>query len=215
MIFLVIMMILGDSESVDYWMIRPTLVYDNHIDGAVEWLGFFDMACSYMIRPVEVQFTLEDGVFYEGERPAGLMVELPGENYSAPLVLLSTSIPVFSAGQVLTVVHDYMHLLPNLSVVFSEEELEEVRLFTNGDGLFLSNDEIEQHITETFPGEEQSETYMGILWAGDLDGDGKLDFLLNDVADGYRRFSWDLYLSTEASPDQLVGQVATFYDTYY
>jgi len=215
MIVLVIMMILGGSEPVNYWMIRPTIVYNNEIDGANEWLGFFDMACSNMLRSVDVQFTLEDIVVYEGERPAGLKVELPGENYSTPLILISTSIPVFSTGQVLTVVHDYMHLLPNLSVVFSEEELEEVRLFTNRDGLYLSTELITQHITETFPGEENSETYMGILWAGDLDRDGKLDLLLNDVAHGYRRFSWDLYLSTEASSDQLVGKVATFYDTFY
>jgi len=214
MIFLVIMMIFSVSEPVDYWMIRPTIVYDDHIDGADEWLGLFEMAGINILRPVEVQFILEDIVVYEGERSAGLMVELPNETYT-PLILLSSSVPVFSTGPVLTVVHDYMHLLPNLSVVFSERELEEVRLFTSGDGLFLSNDEIEQHITETFPGEEQSETYMGILWAGDLDGDGKLDLLLNDVASSYDRFSWDLYLSTEASPDQLVGKVATFYDTYY
>ena len=213
--FLVIMMVLGGSAPVDYRMIRPTVVYDEDIGSADEWLGFFEMAGSWMLRPVEVQFTLEDGVFYEGERPAGLIVDLPGENYSTPLVLISSSVPVFSTGQVLTVVHDYMHLLPNLTVVFSERELEEVTLFTNGDGLYLSTDEIEQHITGTYPGEEGSETYMGILWAGDLDRDGKLDFLLNDVAHGYRRFSWDLYLSTEASPDQLVGKVATFYDTYY
>ena len=215
MIFLVIMMIFGGFEPVDYWMIRPSIVYDDDIDGADEWLGFFDMACSYMLRPVEVLFTLEDIVVYEGERPAGLIVELPDENYVTPLVLLSSSIPVFSSGQVLTVVHEYMHLLPNLSVIFSEEELEEVRLFTNRDGLYLSTEQITQHITETFPGEEGSETYMGILWAGDLDRDGKLDLLLNDVADEYGRFSWGLYLSTEASSDQLVGKVATFHDTYY
>lgn len=215
MIALVIMMILGGSEPVDYWMIRPAIVYNDDIDGANEWLGLFDMDGSYMIRPVEVQFTLQDIVVYEGERPAGLIVELPGENYSTPMILLSSSMPVFSTGQVLTVIHDYMHLLPDLSVVISEEELEEIRLFTNEDGLYLSTEQITQHITETFPGKENSETYMGILWAGDLDGDGKLDMLLNDVAHGYCRFSWDLYLSTEASPDQLVGKVATFFDTYY
>lgn len=215
MIFLVIMMILGDSEPVDYWMIRPTIVYDDDIGGAHEWLGLFDVAYNCRLRSVEVQFTLQNIVVYEGERPAGLKVGLPGENYSSPLILLSSSVPVFSAGPVLTVIHDYMHLLVNLSVVFSEEELSQVTLFTNGDGLFLSNDEIEQHITETFPGEEHSETYMGILWAGDLDRDGKLDFLLNDVSHGYRRFSWDLYLSSEAAPDQLVGKVASFYDVYY
>ena len=108
-----------------------------------------------------------------------------------------------------------MHLLPNLSVIFNERELEEVRLFTTGDGLFLSNEQIEQFITETSPGEEQSETYIGIVWAGDLDRDGKLDLLLNDVTGEYIRYNWDLYLSTEASPDQLVGKVASFTDFYY
>ena len=83
MIFLVVMMILGGSAPVDYWMIRPTIVYDDHIDGADEWLGLFDMACSWMLRPVEVQFTLEDIVVCEGERPAGLIVDLPGSKRAA------------------------------------------------------------------------------------------------------------------------------------
>ena len=215
MTVLVIMMILAGSQPVDYWMIRPDIVNNNDILGANEWLGLYDMAGDYRLRPVEVQFTPEDRVVYEGDRLAGLIVGLPGGSYSTPLILVSTSIPVFSTGQVLTVVQDYMHLLPNLSVVFSEDELEEVRLFTDWEGLYLSTEQITQHITETFPGEEGSENYMGILWAGDLDRDGKLDLLLNDVADEYGRFNWDLYLSTEASSDQLVGKVATFHDTYY
>ena len=98
-------------------------MYNDDIDGADEWLGLFGMPGSYRLRPVEVQFTQEDRVVYEGDRLAGLIVELPGENYSTPLILISTSIPVFSTGQVLTVVYDYMHLLPNLSVIISEEEL--------------------------------------------------------------------------------------------
>jgi hypothetical protein len=211
MIVLAAMMILGGSEPVNYWMIKPDIVNNDDIDGASEWLGLFDMACSYRLQPVEVQFTPEDREVCEGYKLRGLTVELPGGSYSSPLILLSSSIPVFSTGNVLTVVPDYMHLFPNLSVVFCEDELEEVRLFTNREGLYLSNEQITQHITETFPGEENSETFMGILWAGDLDRDGKLDLLLNDVADEYGRFTWDLYLSTEASSDQLVRKVATFH----
>ncbi len=214
MIVFVILITLGGSEPVDYWMIRPGIVNSNDIDGANEWLGLYDMACSYMLRPVDLRFTPEDRAVSEGDRLEGLQVELPGGSYSNPLILLSTSSPVFSTGPVLTVVPDYMHLFPNLSVVFNEEELEEVRLFTDWDGLYLSSGQITQHVTETYPGEEHSENFMGILWAGDLDRDGKLDLLLNDVRNEYGRFNWDLYLSTEASSDQLVRKVATFHDTY-
>jgi hypothetical protein len=51
----------------------------------------------------------------------------------------------------------------------------------------------------------------GLLWAGDLDGDGKLDL--------YMRFNWDngvpisehrLYLSSKSKPGQLVGEVGRF-----
>ena len=213
MIVLVILMTLGVSEPAEYWMIRPGIVNIDDIEGANEWLGLYDMV-GYMLRPVEVQFTPEDRVVCEGDRLAGLVVELPGGNYSNPLILVSTSIPVFSTGNVLTIVPDYMHLFPNLSVVFNEDELEEVRLFTDWDGLYLSSGQITQHVTETYPGEEHSENFMGILWAGDLDRDGKLDLLLNDVRNEYGRFNWDLYLSTEASSDQLVRKVATFHDTY-
>ncbi len=212
------MMLIAGSprgEDSNYRMILPTVVYDESLDAEDEWLGLFDYSSMYMLRSVDLRLTPQDIIVYEGERPPGILVELPEEEYAVPLILVSSSMPVFTAGSVLTVVYDYMHLLPELSVVFNKDELEEVRLFTTEEGLFLSNGQIEQHITDTFPGEEHDDIYMGIVWAGDIDRDGKLDFLLNDVSDGYYIYKWDLYLSSEANPDQLVGIVASFLDVYY
>ncbi len=54
-----------------------------------------------------------------------------------------------------------------------------------------------------------SEEHAELIWAGDLDGDGKLDLLL-DHSDHYNATGLTLYLSTWAAPGQLVGRAATF-----
>lgn len=54
--------------------------------------------------------------------------------------------------------------------------------------------------------------YLGhLLWVGDLDNDGKLDFYMsfNDFEKGY--FDSKLYLSSEAEKGKLVKEVAEFF----
>ncbi|MBL8242314.1 MAG: hypothetical protein JNM66_33115 [Bryobacterales bacterium] len=53
--------------------------------------------------------------------------------------------------------------------------------------------------------------YVNLLWAGDLDGDGRLDLLFEDT--GYNWYSTRLFLSSAAKPGQFVGEVAQFYGT--
>ena len=49
--------------------------------------------------------------------------------------------------------------------------------------------------------------YFTLLWAGDIDGDGKLDFVISDENDNGGN-SISLYLSTFAKPGELVGFAA-------
>jgi len=54
-----------------------------------------------------------------------------------------------------------------------------------------------------------SEHNPEVLWAGDLDGDGRVDFLL-DTSDHYNVEESTLYLSTQAPGGSLVKEVARF-----
>lgn len=49
---------------------------------------------------------------------------------------------------------------------------------------------------------------LRVIWAGDLDGDGKLDLLV-DVTNGYNAGDTALYLSSKAKSGHLVGLAAT------
>ncbi len=54
-----------------------------------------------------------------------------------------------------------------------------------------------------------SDEHAELIWAGDLDGDGKLDLLL-DHSTHSNSTGLTLYLSTWAAPGQMVGRAATF-----
>lgn len=51
--------------------------------------------------------------------------------------------------------------------------------------------------------------HFDIYWMGDLDGDGKLDLVV-DFSRKYSVLSYRLLLSTRARPGQLVGDAALF-----
>lgn len=56
---------------------------------------------------------------------------------------------------------------------------------------------------------DAKDTIGSLLWVGDLDDDGKLDFYMNEFNEkGFTRT--DLFLSSSASKNQLVRHVATF-----
>lgn len=122
------------------------------------------------------------------------------------LILISSSKTVFTAGPVSTVLHEYQRLTPDTPFILTAPDLPEYRLFTTKEGLFLSDNEICQHITDTRPGSNYSPYYIGVVWAGDLDRDGIVGLIIDDVSDSYNYYDWNLYLSSEAGPDSSLDQ---------
>jgi hypothetical protein len=79
----------------------------------------------------------------------------------------------------------------------------EYRLETSDSGTYLKSGEKSQLLSEI----EQDESAAKIIrWAGDLDRDGKLDFLFEDGR--YNTGSFCLYLSSKATESELVRRIA-------
>ncbi|HNB23514.1 MAG TPA: hypothetical protein PKZ32_13920 [Candidatus Melainabacteria bacterium] len=55
-------------------------------------------------------------------------------------------------------------------------------------------------------------SFPSLLWAGDLDGDGKLDLIM-DTTDNYNMRDLTLFLSTRAKPGRLVEKVVNHIST--
>jgi len=53
--------------------------------------------------------------------------------------------------------------------------------------------------------------HVKLLWAGDLDGDGKIDFLFSDSGDNWG--STRLFLSSAAKSGEFVAEVGQFFNT--
>lgn len=69
-----------------------------------------------------------------------------------------------------------------------------------GGHLLLTIDQQTQMVSDYF-------CYFTLLWAGDIDGDGKLDFVISDESDNGGS-SISLFLSSFAKPGELVGFAA-------
>jgi len=75
-----------------------------------------------------------------------------------------------------------------------------------GDEVSLRKSLVRTRLDALTVGGPRSEDSANVLWAGDLDGDGALDLLVN--AFGSNRSGTCLYLSGAATPGALVGLVA-------
>jgi len=84
---------------------------------------------------------------------------------------------------------------------------------TEANVLILETGETNQIVTFNSHFEDKNTKYDTIgdlLWVGDLDGDGKLDFYFSDF--GYEKggFGSNLFLSSAAERGQLIKLVASF-----
>ncbi len=215
--FLFLMMLLAGfprGDTTDYMMITPYIIHGDLAEPEGAWYALFETDSVYELRTVEIFLTLDEPPSEDWERPAGFIVGILNET-EKPLIIVSSSKTVFTEGPVSTALHDYQHMSPDTSIILHAPGVQETRLFTTIDGLFLSDDEICQWITDTPPGIQYSGNSITIVWAGDIDRDGVIDLIVNDVNDGYVYFEWKLYLSSEAGDDSIVRMVASYFDVYY
>ena len=94
--------------------------------------------------------------------------------------------------------------LINLSINDSSRVL----LTVTGTKVEISMNGVRQAIGSVYS--EMNETSLSLVWAGDLDGDGRVDLILNDISHYNTIINFRLFLSSEAGPNKIIKEVASF-----
>ncbi|MCK5785294.1 MAG: hypothetical protein KAH54_01905 [Candidatus Sabulitectum sp.] len=202
------------EEGTEYLIISTSLLDGDWAEFENQWFGLFEEDSLFELREVEIQLRESPYEAEEWERPNPIIIDILIEQ-EEPLFIVSSSEMEFLPGIVPCAQGTYQRLLVDTSYSIAAPGVQEVSLFTTEDSLFLSDDSLVQCISEIRTGDSSSECSIAIVWAGDLDRDGRMDLVIDDTSDGYNRYYWKLYLSSEAEPGSLARLVASFYDVYY
>ena len=191
------------------------------------WWGIFPEGDGFTLQSAPVTITIEhDAVVDEEGQATGKMVKVPQE---AEPVLLVRGLPNAREGRLDTVPIEKgdNFLLPSQSLRLSmgkEKRKSDVQLLAVGKAvemnhaaaalihdyrfLLYSGDEPNVHIQELARVEPFAmDGTPRIVWAGDIDRDGKIDLLL-DTTYHYNLTRLVLYLSSAAKEGEIVGKVA-------
>jgi len=170
------------------------------------WLALTVVGGVWRLEPTVVRATrVHDPVLDEEDQKTGLKIS---SNYSNSLALLR--LPGLKAGKVDT---------PNMKFNGTPRTISTrdrpLRISFKGDNyaitainseIYLQSGEQRTLLPNLTAGDSKSEDSTSLLWAGDLDGDGKLDLLF--AYSGYNNGGICLYMSVGARNAALVKQVA-------
>lgn len=189
-----------------------------HYESGETWFGLFRSVHGYTLYQTKITVEKIATPFDEGEEPGGVTVTV--DRTGQPVFLVKGS-HCFRTGPVNTVLHDNLFLYPaqDLSLSFEKRHYN-LRAFgsTNDEGhilrygLRLWDSKLRRHQTiakVNNPGWETTQNSFNILWAGDLDTDGRLDLFLN-LSEHYAENIYVLFLSSFADEGSLLEKVATF-----
>ena len=183
------------------------------------WLGLYQVGDEYELR----SSTLAVSEFKENVRRMDSRKEVRVDQPREPLFLIR-GLEQLQPGKVTTLVHDWKFLYPGQvdyirSNQFSLYTLKAVGVAVDVGpsqvgiqeyGLILSGSSLKQ-VAQTLVHWDQFlvNSFPGVIWAGDLDRDGKVDLFM-DTARHEASVGYALFLSSAAAEEEFVGKVATW-----
>jgi hypothetical protein len=189
-----------------------------HYESGEIWFGLFRSAKGDILLQTKITVEKISTPFDEGEEPGGVTVTV--DRIEDPIFLVKGS-NCFRSGPVKTLLHDTLFLYPAQDLSLSLEKRHyNLMAFgsTNEEGIILSyglrlwDSELRKYQTIAQinnPGWETTQNSFNILWAGDLDNDGRLDLFLN-LSEHYAENAYALFLSSFADEGSLLKKVAIF-----
>ncbi len=185
-----------------------------------EWMGLFPQKDGqFVLKPTKVSITrVRDEIIDEDPKAkTGKRISVPGKE--KPTYLFS-GIPGLEAGPVITSrVNKKEHLQINyhlkLNVGNAEANLiikgkKKDKEYYSDYSITLESGGVKQQLV--YSRQISIDTSPSLMWCGDLDGDGKMDLIM-DTTTNYNVSDVTLFLSSKAKPGKLVKQVAHQYST--
>jgi len=188
------------------------------------WLGMFETNSGYELRSAELVIeTVFDPLLDRDDERTGKLIyaadavidpyydmDYQTDRWSIDdadrlMFFLRPLDSVFEEGPVVPVIVDSPHLPPDTVIELGNSGQS---LVTVHKGLYLFDGEILQRLTNVYP--DSHGEFVSVVWAGDLDGDGKMDLILDDQRHYAYWVYYRLLLSSEAEPGKLVREVAVF-----
>lgn len=168
------------------------------------WLGLFETDCGCLLRGCVLQVEPSvDPYFDEGDEMTGKVVSAASEHVQPVFMLLPPPGSALVAGPVGSVTVDSSDLLPETTISLGAYG----SLQTEDKGVFLEKGGLRQRLSDIY-----TDGYgegVNVVWAGDLDGDGRVDLVLNDRPHYACRFCYRLFLSGQARGGRLVVESAS------
>ncbi len=202
---LVLNLILPVNESSGFSIVVPGNYFQGEIDleSGESWQGLFQINTFFELRTVELHVEDAQSLVDRGKEKTGKDVFV-SEEIGNLLFLVRSEESHFADGPVEPILFYTDKLAADTSIVIEGQW----EIYTLQEGLFLTDGEVSQRLSDVYPnayGEGVS-----VVWAGDLDGDGRIDIVLNDEPHYAFKYFYRLFLSSEAEDGLLVKEVAEF-----
>ncbi|MCD4700229.1 MAG: hypothetical protein K8S24_00080 [Candidatus Aegiribacteria sp.] len=217
----------GNTENSTFEILAPGSFHgDNVTSGASGeiWFGVFETASGYEIRQAEmiVEDAIDPYLDRDGERTAKLIYaadavidpeydwDYETDRWSSGdadrlMFFLRPADSVFYEGPLYPVIVDSPDIPPDTTIELGDSGL---LLVARQKGLFLVDGSTSQRLSDVYP--NSCGESVSVIWAGDLDGDGRIDLVLDDQVHYACLVFYKLFLSGEAEPGKLVKEVASF-----
>jgi hypothetical protein len=191
-----------------------------HTKSGLTWMGLFPTkAGQFELRPTRVNVTMVHDEINDEPVNQKTGKKVTTSDKVEPLVLVK-DVPALKAGKVITST-TYQKERPDvgaklkLNVGGKESTLtvggvKKDKEYRSQYKVVLETGGVKQTVYERK--EVADSSFPSLLWAGDLDGDGKLDLIM-DTTDNYNVRNVTLFLSTKAKPGKLVEKVVSHEST--
>jgi hypothetical protein len=202
------------------------------VESGSDWWGIFPEGDGFTLQSAPVTITMEhDGIVDAEGEATGKLVKVPQE---AEPVLLVRGISGLKEGRLAPLYyqprHQYLFPSETLWLLIMEGKHESalslVALGSTEENGIRPEPYVNNYTLKLYAGSHPvkksqvlhtaarvyEEARPTIIWAGDIDRDGKVDLLLN-LSDHYNVSHWALYLTRAAKDGELVGKVAEWRTT--